>query len=81
MALLLLYKLTRKLDRNENDWGVKVSCWTHDGGFKVANPDKCHLLFNNKDRKYPMKVGNETIVNTKCEKLLDIKNDKERTEL
>lgn len=42
-----------------------------------ANPDKHHLLVNNKDRIYTIKVGNKTITYSKCGKLLGIKIAKE----
>ena len=41
------------------------------------NPDRQHLLSKSKDGTYPIKVGNKTITNSKCKKLLDIKIDEE----
>ena len=40
------------------------------------NPDK-YLLENSKNETYPIKAGNKSIANSKCENLLGIKIDKE----
>ena len=39
-----------------------------------ANPDKCHLLLSTKDERQ-MKLGNASIKNSNCEKLLGVKID------
>ena len=41
-----------------------------------ANSGKHHLSFNSNNGTYPIKVGNKTITNNKCENLLGIKIDK-----
>ena len=46
--------------------------WIKNNSMK-ANPDK-YLLDNSKDGTYTIKAGNKTIPNSKCEKLLGIKN-------
>ena len=40
-----------------------------------ANPDKCHLLINNTKESFQIKIGNETVSNSKYEKLLVAKVD------
>ena len=49
--------------------------------FKVnrmkANPDKYHLLINNTKESFQIKIGNETVSNSKYEKLLGVKVDHE----
>ena len=42
-----------------------------------ANPHKQHFLVKSKDGMYAVKVGNKTITNSKCEKLIGIKIYKE----
>ena len=42
-----------------------------------VNPDKCHLLINNTKESFQIKIGNETVSNGKCEKLLGVKVDHE----
>ena len=39
-----------------------------------ANPDKCHLLLSSASQS-ELKIGNETIKSSTCEKLLGIKID------
>ena len=38
-----------------------------------ATPDKQNLLMNNNKESFPIKVGNETVTNSKYEKLLGVK--------
>ena len=40
-----------------------------------ANPDKYHLLINNNTKSFQIKIGNETVSNSKYEKLLGVKVD------
>ena len=42
-----------------------------------VNPDKYHLLINNTKESFQIKIGNETVSNGKCEKLLGVKVDHE----
>ena len=42
-----------------------------------ANPDKYHLLANNTKESFQIKIGNETISNSKYEELLGVKVDHE----
>ena len=42
-----------------------------------ANPDKYHLLINNTKESFQIKIGNETVSNSKYEKLLGVKIDDE----
>ena len=46
--------------------------WFKDNRMK-ANPDKYHLLINNTKERFQIKIGNETISNSKYEKLLGVK--------
>ena len=50
--------------------------WFKDNRMKV-NPDKYQLLINNTTESFQIKIGNETVSNTKYEKLLGIKVDHE----
>ena len=50
--------------------------WFKDNRMK-ANPDKYHLLINNTKESFQIKIGNETISNSKYEKLLGVKIDHE----
>ena len=45
--------------------------WFKDNRMK-ANPDKCHLLINNTKESFQIKIGNETVSNSKYEKLLGL---------
>ena len=40
-----------------------------------ANPDRYLLACNNTKESFQIKIGNETVSNSKCEKLLRIKTD------
>ena len=42
-----------------------------------TNPDKYHLLINNTKESFQIKIGNETVSNSKYEKLLGVKVDHE----
>ena len=42
-----------------------------------ANPDKYHLLINNTEESFQIKIGNETVTNSKYEKLLGVRIDYE----
>ena len=42
-----------------------------------ANPDKYHLLINNTKESFQIKISNETVSNSKYEKLLGVKVDHE----
>ena len=42
-----------------------------------ANPDKYHFLINNTKESFQIKIGNETVSNSKYEKLLGVKVDHE----
>ena len=42
-----------------------------------ANPDKYHLLINNTKEIFKIKIGNETVSNSKYEKLQGVKVDNE----
>ena len=42
-----------------------------------SNPDKYHLLINNSKESFQIKIGNETVNNSKYEKLLGVKVDHE----
>ena len=42
-----------------------------------ANPDKYHLPINNTTESFQIKIGNETVSNSKYEKLLGVKVDHE----
>ena len=42
-----------------------------------ANPDKYHLLINNTKESFQIKIGNETVSNSKYEKLRGVKVDHE----
>ena len=46
--------------------------WFKDNRMK-ANPDKYHLLINNTKESFQIKIGNETVSNSKYEKLLGLK--------
>ena len=50
--------------------------WFKDNRMK-ANPDKYHLLINNTKESFQIKVVNETVSNSKYEKLLRVKVDHE----
>ena len=50
--------------------------WFKDNRMK-ANPDKYHLLINNTKESFQIKIGNETVSNSKYEKLLGVKVDHE----
>ena len=50
--------------------------WFKDNRMK-ANPDKYHLLINNAKKSFQIKIGNETVSNSKYEKLLVVKVDHE----
>ena len=50
--------------------------WFKDNRMKV-NPDKYHLLINNTKESFQIKIGNETVTNSKYEKLLEVKVDHE----
>ena len=50
--------------------------WFKDNRMK-ANPDKYHLLINNTKESFQVKIGNETVSNSKYEKLLGVKIDHE----
>ena len=50
--------------------------WFKDNRMK-ANPDKYYLLKNNTKESFQIKIGNETISNSKYEKLLGVKIDNE----
>ena len=50
--------------------------WFKDNQMK-ANPDKYHLLVNNCKESCQIKIGNEKITSSKCEKLLGVKIDHE----
>ena len=50
--------------------------WFKDNRMK-ANPDKYHLLANNTKESFQIKIGNETISNSKYEELLGVKVDHE----
>ena len=50
--------------------------WFKDNRVK-ANPDKYHLLINNTKESFQIKIGNETVSNSKYEKLLGVKIDHE----
>ena len=42
-----------------------------------ANPDKYYLLINNTKEGFQIKISNETVSNSKYEKLLGVKVDHE----
>ena len=42
-----------------------------------GNPEKYHLLINNSKENFQIQIGNETITNSKYEKLLGLKIDPE----
>ena len=46
--------------------------WFKDNRMK-ANPDKYHVLINNTKESFQIKIGNETVSNSKYEKLLGVK--------
>ena len=46
--------------------------WFKDNRMK-GNPDKYHLLINNTKENFQVKIGNETVSNSKYEKLLGLK--------
>ena len=50
--------------------------WVKDNRMKV-DPDKYHLFINNTKESFQIKIGNETVNNSKYEKLLGIKVDHE----
>ena len=50
--------------------------WCKDNRMK-ANPDKYHLLIKNTKESFQIKIGNETVSNSKYEKLLGVKIDHE----
>ena len=50
--------------------------WFKDNRIKVK-PDKYHLLINNTKKSFQKKIGNETVSNSKYEKLLGVKIDHE----
>ena len=50
--------------------------WFKDNRMK-ANPDKYHVLINNTKKSFQIKIGNETVSNSKYEKLLGVKIDHE----
>ena len=59
-----------KLKKTAND----MFNWFAENEMK-ANADKCHLILNCSDRKQ-IKINNETIKSSNCEKLLGIQIDK-----
>ena len=50
--------------------------WFENDGMK-GNPDKYHLVINNTKENFQIKIGNETVSNSKYEKLLGVKVDHE----
>ena len=50
--------------------------WFKDNRMK-GNPEKYHLLINNTKESFQIKIGNETVSNSKYEKLLGVKVDYE----
>ena len=50
--------------------------WFKENSMK-ANPGKCHLFINNTKESFQIKIGNETVSNSKYEKLLGVKVDHE----
>ena len=50
--------------------------WFEHNRMKV-HPDKYHLLINNTKENFQIKIGNETVSNSKYEKLLRVKVDQE----
>ena len=50
--------------------------WFKDNRMK-ANPGKYHLMINNSKKSFQIKIGNETVSNSKCEKFLGVKVDHE----
>ena len=50
--------------------------WFKDNRMK-ANPDKYHLLINNTKKSFQIKIGNETVSNSKYEKFPEVKVDHE----
>lgn len=48
--------------------------WFRSNNIK-ANPNKYHLLVNNKDETYPINVVKKTITDSKCERLLGTQID------
>ena len=50
--------------------------WFKDNRMK-ANPDKYHLLINNTKKSFQIKICNETVSNSKYEKLLGVNVDHE----
>ena len=53
-----------------------LSQWFKDNRMKT-NPDKYHFLINNTEESFQIKIGNETVSNSKYEKLLGVKIDHE----
>ena len=53
-----------------------LSQWFKDNRMK-ANPDKYHLLINSTKKSFQIKIDNETVSNSKYEKLLGVKVDQE----
>ena len=53
-----------------------LSQWFKDNRMK-ANPDKYHLLINSTKKSFQIKIDNETVSNSKYEKLLEVKVDQE----
>ena len=47
--------------------------WIKDNRMK-ANPEKYHLVINNTKECFQVKIGNETVTNSKYEKLLGVES-------
>ena len=61
----------------ENESTILLN-WIKNNGLK-ANPDKFHLLLSDVNQEYSIKVDNQVIQNSRCEKLLGIKIDNKLT--
>ena len=55
----------------ENAAETLLQCFKDDR--MKATPDKYNLLMNNNKESFPIKVGNETVTNSKYKKLLGVK--------
>ena len=66
-------EINNVLEKQENVAETLVK-WFKDNKMK-ANPDKYHLLVNYTTESHQIKICDETITSTKCEKLLAVKID------
>ena len=73
--IVLVLKISDVITKLENA-AESLLQWFKDNTMN-ASPDKYYLLINNTKESFQIKIGNETVSNTKWEKLLGAKVDHE----